>query len=49
MPTKRMFDLVLITGLMLNVSINLAKLAAHRWHVENPGGFLGAVGKAIKA
>lgn len=48
MPTKRTFDMVIITVVLLTVTIKVAKAAAYRWHGSSTG-FLGTLGKAVKA
>lgn len=37
MPTKRIFDLIVITGLLLHPAVGLVKIAARRWQRESNG------------
>lgn len=46
MPTKRIFDLVVITGLLLHPAVGLLKMSSRRWARENAG-VSGKVGQAL--
>jgi len=37
MPTKRTFDLVIITALLLHPAVGLVRMAASRWVREDEG------------
>ena len=37
MPTKRIFDLVIISGLLLHPAVGLIRMAARRWQRESTG------------
>jgi len=45
-PTKKVFDLVLITSLLLHPALGLIKMSSARWSRENDGA-LGTVGDAV--
>jgi hypothetical protein len=45
MPTKRTFDLVVVTGLLLVPAVGLFRMAARRW-VRETSGPLAVVGAA---
>ena len=47
MPTKRVFDLVLITGLLMHPAIGLFRCASRRWVAETSGP-LATVGNAVQ-
>ena len=46
MPTKRIFDLVVITSLLMHPAVGLARLEARRLARENEG-VSGKVGRAL--
>lgn len=48
MPTKRTFDMVLVTVVLLTLTIKVAKAAAYRWHTGGSS-FIASVGKAVQA
>lgn len=37
MPTKRIFDLVVLSSLLLHPAVGLVKMSARRWSRENTG------------
>lgn len=45
MPTKRIFDLVIITGLLLHPAVGLVRMASRRWISESDA-TMGTVGAA---
>lgn len=45
-PTKKVFDLVLITSLLLHPAVGLIKMSARRWSKESTGA-LATVGDAV--
>jgi hypothetical protein len=47
MPTKRTFDLVVITALLLHPAVGLVRMAAKRWTQESRG-VCGKLGQAIQ-
>jgi len=46
MPTKRIFDLALLTALLVTPATGLVRMASRRWAREN-GGVLGSVGASL--
>ena len=49
MPTKRIFDLTVLTILLTKPAFGLAKMAARRWSAQYPeGSALETVGDAIQ-
>lgn len=46
MPTKRTFDLIIATGVLLLPAFGLARMAAKRWKRQT--GVLGTVGQATE-
>jgi len=46
MPTKRTFDLVVLTSLLLNPAVGLLRMSARRWSRENAGA-TGRLGDAL--
>lgn len=46
MPTKRIFDLFIISGLFLNAALAIPRMAARRW-VGESNGIMGTIGAAI--
>jgi hypothetical protein len=48
MPTKRTFDLIIITVLLVHPAVGLLRMSARRWNAENEGP-LGIVGGAVEA
>jgi len=46
MPTKKTFDLVVITALLLHPAVGLVKMASRRWTVEGTGP-LSMIGSAV--
>lgn len=46
MPTKRMFDLVIIASLLLHPAVGLVRLEVRR-HARESDGVLGKVGRAL--
>jgi hypothetical protein len=46
-PSKKVFDLILITALLLHPAVGLAKMAARRWSAEGNGA-LATVGRAVE-
>lgn len=46
-PTKRTFDLIVVTGILLLPSFGLLRLAAKRWKRESTG-VMGEVGEATE-
>jgi hypothetical protein len=50
MPTKRQFDMTVISVVLLLVAFQVAKAASYRWRLENPSGSAGhAAGVALGA
>ena len=47
MPTKRTFDLIIATGVLLIPAFGLLRLAAKRWRVES-NGVMEDVGDAVQ-
>ena len=47
MPTKRIFDLTLLTVLLAKPAFGIVKMAARRWTQESDG-VMGTVGGAVK-
>jgi len=47
MPTKKTFDLVVITALLLHPAVGLLRLASRRWVAETSGP-LSKVGAAVE-
>jgi hypothetical protein len=47
MPTKRIFDLVVITALLLHPAVGVVRLSMRRHAAENQGTALGTVGSAV--
>lgn len=47
MPTRRIFDLTLLTILLAHPAVGLVKLAARRWTQESNGA-MNTVGGAVK-
>ncbi len=47
MPTKRTFDVVVITVILLHPAVGLLRMAARRWSNESNGA-LGLVGDTVK-
>jgi hypothetical protein len=45
-PTKRTFDLIILTGLFLHAALALPRLAARRW-INESNGVMGVIGQAI--
>lgn len=37
MPTKRVFDLVVLTSLLLHPAVGLIKMSARRWSAQGTG------------
>ena len=48
MPTKRIFDLTLLTIIRAHPAIGIVRMAARRWTQESDGA-MGTVGGAVKA
>lgn len=48
MPTKRIFDLTLLTIILTAPALGVVKIAARRWARESNGP-MGVVGGAVKA
>ncbi len=48
MPTRRTFDLVIITALLLHPAVGLVKMAARRWDREQVGGGAAQIGRALE-
>lgn len=48
MPTKRVFDLTLLTILLAHPAIGLVRIAARRWSNESAGA-MGTIGDAVQA
>ena len=46
MPTKKTFDLVVITALLLHPAVGLLKMASRRWTAEGHGA-LSTIGSAV--
>jgi len=46
MPTKKTFDLVVITALLLHPAVGLLKMASRRWEAEHHGA-LSTIGSAV--
>ena len=46
MPTKKTFDLVVITALLLHPAVGLVRMASRRWAVEGSGP-LSTIGSAV--
>ncbi len=46
MPTKRTFDLIIITGVLLIPAFGLVRMAAARWKAQP--GIVGDVGRATE-
>lgn len=46
-PTKRTFDLIVVTGILLLPSFGLLRVAAKRWKRESTG-IKGEVGEAVE-
>jgi hypothetical protein len=46
MPTKRTFDLVLLTAILVKPALGLLNMSARRWARENEG-VTGKVGSAL--
>ena len=46
MPTKKTFDLVVITALLLHPAVGLLKMASRRWASEGHGS-LSTIGAAV--
>lgn len=47
MPSKKTFDLVVITALLLHPAVGLLRLASRRWEAETSGP-LSTVGAAVR-
>ena len=47
MPTKRIFDLVVLTTLLLHPAVGLVRINARRWSRESTGP-MGTVGDAVQ-
>jgi hypothetical protein len=47
MPNRRVFDLIVITGLFLHGALIPARMAARRWAKEETGA-LGTAGKVVQ-
>ena len=47
MPTKRIFDLVVLTTLLLHPAVGLLRVSARRWSQDSDG-VLGTVGSAVE-
>ena len=37
MPTKRIFDLIVLSSLLLHPAVGLLKMSARRWSIESSG------------
>ena len=48
MPTKRVFDMVVLTVILLHPAVGLLRMSARRWSRENDGTPLGVVGRAVE-
>ena len=46
MPTKRTFDLIVVTGILLVPTFGLLRIAAKRWQSESTG-IMSEIGKAV--
>lgn len=46
MPTKRTFDLIILTGIFLHAALALPRMAARRWTKESDG-IMGTIGAAV--
>jgi hypothetical protein len=46
MPTKRVFDLIVLSSLLLHPAVGLLKMSARRWHLEKEGA-IGKLGTAV--
>jgi len=46
MPTKRIFDLVVLSSLLLHPAVGLLRMSARRWSRENDG-VTGVLGDAL--
>ena len=46
MPTKRTFDLIIISGLLLKPAVGLLRMAARRWTTDDDGA-LGTIGASV--
>ena len=46
MPTKRIFDLIVLSSLLLHPAVGLLRMSARRWSRENAGA-TGIIGDAI--
>ncbi len=46
MPTKRTFDLIILTGIFLHAALALPRMAARRW-VGESNGIMGTIGSAV--
>jgi len=47
MPTKRIFDLVVLTTLLLHPAIGLVRVRSRAWSKESDG-VLGTIGSAVQ-
>jgi hypothetical protein len=45
-PTKRTFDLIILTGIFLHAALALPRMAARRW-VKESSGPMGVIAEAI--
>ena len=48
MPTKRIFDVVVITVLLLHPAVGLLRMSGRRWNQEKPDTPLGVIGGAVE-
>ena len=46
MPSKRIFDLVVITSLLLHPALGLVRMASRRWTTQNTGS-VATIGEAL--
>jgi hypothetical protein len=46
MPTKRVFDLIVLSSLLLHPAVGLLKMSARRWSLES-NGVAGNIGTAL--
>ena len=47
MPTKRIFDLVVLTTLLLHPAVGLVRISSRRWSRDSDG-VMGVVGDAVQ-
>lgn len=47
MPTRRVFDLVVLTTLLLHPAVGLVRMASRRWSNDS-NGVMGTVGDAVQ-